>query len=119
SARKSVPPQRLEHASHIPHAGYRRATLGLVRGFLLGLVLIAVLVVSVLSIRPGGLRSQLRNVARRLRLALILFGVYLVASTVLRLALPDSLPSEVALGTIAAGLAVTFLVLGQDRQLER
>jgi hypothetical protein len=91
-----------------------------VRGFVLGLILILVIVLSVLSIRPGGLRSQLRHVARRLRLALILIGVYLVCSTVLRLALPpDSTAAEVAMGSLAIGLAVVFLVLGQDRQLQR
>jgi hypothetical protein len=93
--------------------------LGLVKGFLFGLVLIPLLVISVLSIRPGGLRNQLRNAARRLRLALILLGVYLAVSTVLRLAFPDNMRAEVAMGVIAAALAVIFLVLGQDRQLQR
>ena len=89
------------------------------RGFLLGLVLIFVLVFSFLSTRPGGLRNQLRNVARRLRLALILTGIYLVVSTGLRLAFPDSRAAEVAMVAIGAALAVTFLVLGQDRQYDR
>ncbi len=69
--------------------------------------------------RPGGLRSQLRNVARRLRLALILIGIYLVVSTALRLAFPGSTAAEVAMVAIGAALAVTFLVLGQDRQYDR
>lgn len=89
------------------------------KGFLVGVVLIVFVVISVLSIRPGGLRSQLRNVARRLRLALILSGIYLVASAVIRLAFPDTTASEVALVAIAAALAVTFLILGQDRQYDR
>lgn len=89
------------------------------RGFLLGLVLILVLVFSFLSMRPGGLRNQLRNVARRLRLALILTGIYLVVSTGLRLAFPDSTAAEIAMVAIGAALAVTFLVLGQDRQYDR
>ena len=89
------------------------------KGFFVGIVLIVFIVISVLSIRPGGLRSQLRNVARRLRLALILSGIYLVASAVIRLAFPDNTASEVALVAIAAALAVTFLILGQDRQYDR
>ena len=89
------------------------------KGFFVGLILLALVVISVLSIRPGGLRSQLRNVARRLRLALILSGIYLVASTILRLAFPDSTASQGAMIAIAAALAVTFLILGQDRQYDR
>ena len=89
------------------------------KGFFFGIVLIVVVVVSVLSIRPGGLRSQLRNVARRLRLALILSGVYLAISTVLRLAFPNSTAAEAAMVAIGAGLGITFLILGQDRQYDR
>ena len=89
------------------------------KGFFLGLVLIVVVIISVLSVRPGGLRSQLRNVARRLRLALILSGVYLATSTVLRLAFPDNTAAEAAMVAIAAALGITFLVLGQDRQYDR
>jgi len=90
-----------------------------VKGFFLGLVLIVVVVISVLSVRPGGLRSQLRNVARRLRLALILSGIYLAVSTVLRLALPDNTATEAAMVAIGAALGITFLILGQDRQYDR
>ena len=89
------------------------------RGFFLGVVLIFVLVVSTLSIRPGGLRNQLRNVARRLRLALVLGGIYLLASGVLRLALPGSTAGDAAQVAIAAVLAITFLLLAQERQLEK
>lgn len=89
------------------------------KGFFLGLVLIVVVVISVLSVRPGGLRSQLRNVARRLRLALILSGIYLAVSTVLRLVFPDNTAAEVAMVAIGAGLGITFLLLGQDRQYDR
>ena len=85
----------------------------------MGMVLIAVVMISALSIRPGGLRNGLRNAARRLRLALILTGVYLVISTVLRLAFPTSGVAEAALLAIAAVLAIAFLILGQDRQLDR
>lgn len=88
------------------------------RGFVIGAALMLVVVVSVLSLRPGGLRNQLRNIARRLRLALILAGIYIVVSAVVRIALPGSGIGEIALVGIAALLAVVFLVLGQDRQLD-
>lgn len=88
------------------------------RGFLLGLILIPAIVISVLSIRPGGLRNQLRNVARRLRLALLLGGFYLVASAALRFAFPHSSLAEFGIVAIAIVLAAIFIVLGQDRQLE-
>jgi hypothetical protein len=88
-----------------------------VRAFLLGLLLLLVVAVSVLSLRPGGLRNQLRNVVRRLKLALALFGVYLVVSTVVRLAFPSSTWADVAMALVGAGLGLSFLVLGQDRQL--
>lgn len=89
------------------------------RGVLIGLVLLFVVALSVLSLRPGGLRNQLRNMARRLKLALILVGIYLVVSGALRLAFPDSASAEWAMAGIAAALGITFVVLGQDRQLQR
>jgi len=101
------------------HANQPPCDTALVKGFFLGLVLIVVVVISVLSVRPGGLRSQLRNVARRLRLALILSGIYLAVSTVLRLALPDNTATEAAMVAIGAALGITFLILGQDRQYDR
>jgi hypothetical protein len=90
-----------------------------VRGFLIGLVLLFVVVISVLSVRPGGLRSQLRNVVRRLKLALVLGGIYLATSTAVRLAFPNGDLGEIVMIALGGGLAVTFLVLGQDRQLDR
>lgn len=89
------------------------------KGFLIGLILIVLLILSALSIRPGGLRNQLRNVARRLRLALILGGVYLVTSTTIRLAFSDTTGSQIAVVAIGVALALAFLALGQDQQLDR
>jgi len=88
-----------------------------VRAFLIGMVLLVVLVTSMLSLRPGGLRNQLRNVARRLKLALGMAGIYLVVSGVLRLAFPDNVIAEGITIAVAAGLGIAFLVLGQDRPL--
>lgn len=86
------------------------------RGFLVGLVLIPVLVVGVLSIRPGGLRRQLRHAARRLRIALILGGVYLLGSALLRLLFRGPVGDYGPAG-LAVLLALVFVVLAQDPDL--
>jgi len=85
-----------------------------VRGVLVGFFLLPVLVIAVLSIRPGGLRQQLRNMRRRLKLALALGGAYLAASTVTRLLFADRPAAEWALVGLAVVLGVIFLVVGQD-----
>jgi hypothetical protein len=89
------------------------------RGFLIGLILIPVLVITLLSIRPGGLRNQLRNVARRLKLALMLGGIYILVSAALRLLLPGKPAADYLTVALALVLTVVFVFLGQDRQLER
>jgi hypothetical protein len=80
----------------------------------LGLFLLPALVIAILSIRPGGLRQQLRNMRRRLKLALALGGVYLAASTVSRLFWANRPAAEWGLVGLAAVLGVIFLVLAQD-----
>jgi hypothetical protein len=90
-----------------------------VRGFFVGLFLMVFVVLSALSLRPGGFRNQLRNVARRFKLALTLAGVYLVCSTAIRLAFPNGSMGEIAMVVLAGVLCVTFLVLSPDRQLDR
>ncbi len=89
------------------------------RGFLAGLFLLLFVIVSALSLRPGGLRRQLRSVARRFKLAMLLAGVYLLCSTVLRLAFPNSMAAEIGIVVLAAVLCVTFLVLSPDRPLDQ
>ena len=74
----------------------------------------AALSVIVLSIRPGGLRRQLRLAARRLRLVLLLGGVYLVFSTTIRVFFPDGWVSDYGPPAVALVLAGAFLVLAQD-----
>jgi hypothetical protein len=88
------------------------------RGFFLGIFLMVFVVLTVLSMRPGGLRYQLRNAARRLRLAMLLAGIYLVCSTVLRVAFPNGGIAEAGMVALGAALCVTFLLLGQDRPLD-
>jgi hypothetical protein len=85
-----------------------------VRGVLIGFFLLPVLVIAVLSIRPGGLRQQLRNMRRRLKLALALGGAYVAASTVTKLLFADRPAAEWALVGLAVVLGVIFLIAGQD-----
>lgn len=84
------------------------------RAIVFGLVLMAAVSVIVLSIRPGGLRRQLRLAARRLRLVLVLGGVYLILSTVIRVFFPDGWVADYAPPVMALVLAGSFLVLAQD-----
>lgn len=84
------------------------------RGFLFGLVLILGLVATVLSIRPGGLHRQLRFAARRFRLGLLLGGVYLVGSAVVRLAFSQGPISDFGPPVLALVLVAVFMVVGQD-----
>lgn len=89
------------------------------RGFLIGLILIPGLVIAVLSLRPGSLRNQFRNMARRLKLALILGGAYLLISAAIRLLAPNSPAGDYAIVAVALVLALIFVFLSQDRQFER
>jgi hypothetical protein len=85
-----------------------------VRGFVIGLALLVFLTVTILSFRPGGLRRQLRFAARRLRLGLILGGVYVVVTTVVRIAFPDGWVMDWSPPVLAVGLAIAYLLLAQD-----
>ncbi len=84
------------------------------RGFLFGLVLILGLVASVLSLRPGGLRRQLRFAARRFRIGLLLGGVYLVGSAVVRLAFSQGPVSDFGPPILALVLVAVFMIVAQD-----
>lgn len=74
---------------------------------------------TVLSLRPGGLRQQLRYAARRLRLALILGGVYVLASAVLRIAFEESSITDWGLPALALALTILFFVFGQNPRESR
>ena len=84
------------------------------RGFVLGLIFAVGLTVTLLSIRPGGLRRQLRMVARRFRIFLVLGGVYLAGSVVVRLAFPTGPVADFGLPVLALVLVLVFVIVGQD-----
>jgi hypothetical protein len=84
------------------------------RGFAIGLVLLVFLSITILSLRPGGIRRQLRFAAKRLRLAIVLGGIYVVASTLVRIFLPEGAVADWGLPALALVLVVTFAILGQN-----
>ena len=85
------------------------------RGFLIGLVLLVFLSITILSLRPGGIRRQLRFAAKRLRLAIVLGGIYVVATS----EGPDGPVADWGLPALAVGLVITFTVLGQNPSSEK
>lgn len=82
---------------------------------LIGLVLVGVLTFGLLSLRPGGLRNQLRNVVRRFKLALVLGGIYMVVAAALRLLSPNELITEGGMIGTALVLGGIFLVRAQEK----
>ena len=84
------------------------------RGFAFGLILIVVLGLTILSLRPGGLRRQLRFAARRFRIMLILGGFFLLGSTIIRLAFPEGAVADYGPPALAMALAAVFFVVGRD-----
>ena len=59
-----------------------------------GLLLVPLLVIAVLSLRPGGLRRQLSLAGRRFRILLTLAGAYFVCAAIIRLAFPSGPVSD-------------------------
>jgi len=88
-----------------------------VRGFLLGLVVIVAMTVSVLAIRPGGFRRQLRLVGRRFRIVLVLGGIFVFGSLIMRLAFKDGPVVDFGPAALGVVLAVAFIILGRDPPL--
>jgi hypothetical protein len=85
-----------------------------VRGFLLGLVVLCLLAFSVLAFRPGGIRRQLRLVARRFRIVLVLGGVYVFGSLVIRLLFTSGPVNEWGPIALALILVVVFVFVAAD-----
>ena len=67
-----------------------------------------------LSIRPGGIRQQLRLAARRLRIVLVLAAVYIAADAIIRVAFPEGWIADYGPVAVAVVLAVAFLLFAQD-----
>lgn len=88
------------------------------RGFVIAVVLGLLLITGVFSLRPGGLRVQLRLMKRRFRVAFILAGIFLVVSFVIRVAAPTLLISDIGMIALGLATAVAFLVWAQDPPLE-
>ena len=84
------------------------------RGFVFGLVLLLGFTLTILSLRPGGIRRQLRFVARRFRIMLVLGGVFLAGSSIIRLTFPEGAMADFGPPALAIVLGGVFLVLGQD-----
>jgi hypothetical protein len=85
-----------------------------VRGFVFGILLLVLLTTTILSLRPGGIRRQLRFAARRLRIVLLLGGVYVVGSTIIRISFPSGPVSDYGPPAIAIVLFAVFLVVARD-----
>lgn len=88
------------------------------RGFLIAIVLGFLLIGGVFSLRPGGLRVQLRLMKRRFRVAFTLAGIFLVVSFVIRVAAPTLLISDIGMIALGLATAVAFLIWAQDPPLE-
>ena len=84
------------------------------RGFVIGLFFAVGLALTLLSLRPGGLRQQLRMAARRLRIALVLGGVYVAASIAVRLLFPTGPVADYGLPVVALVLVLVFVIVAQD-----
>ena len=69
---------------------------------------------SVLSLRPGGIRRQLRFIARRFRIVLALGGIFLLGSSIVRIFFPNGAVADWAPPALALILGVVFVVLAQD-----
>jgi hypothetical protein len=84
------------------------------RGFSVGLVVLVVLGVTVLSLRPGGIRKQLRFVARRFRIMLVLGGIFVAGSTIIRVVAPQGMIADYGPPALAVILAGAFMIVGRD-----
>ena len=69
---------------------------------------------TVLSLRPGGLRRQLRFAARRLRIVLVLGGIYVFANAIVRIFFVQGPIVDWGPPALALVLGLVFLFVGQD-----
>jgi hypothetical protein len=85
-----------------------------VRAIFIGAIVAFGLTLTVLSLRPGGIRRQLRLVARRFRIVLVLLGVYAFGSLIIRLVFPSGPVADWGPPVMATVMAIVFVVVGQD-----
>jgi len=85
-----------------------------VRGIFIGAILAFGLTLSILMLRPGGIRRQLRLIGRRFRIVLVLLGLYVMGSLVIRLVFPSGPVSDWGPPVLATVMAVVFVFVGQD-----
>jgi hypothetical protein len=85
-----------------------------VRGFLIGLIFLAGFTATILSLRPGGLRRQLRFAARRFRIALALGGIFLIGSSIVRVFFSSGPVADFGPPALAVVLSAVFIVLAQE-----
>ena len=69
---------------------------------------------TVLSLRPGGLRRQLRFAARRFRIVLVLGGVYVFANAAVRILIVQGPIVDWGPPALAVVLGLVFVFVGQD-----
>lgn len=84
------------------------------RGFIFGLILFVGFAATLLSLRPGGLRRQIRLVGRRFRIVLILGGVWTLGSLAIRIAFPSGPVMDYGPAVLAIVLLIVFLFVGRD-----
>jgi hypothetical protein len=85
-----------------------------VRAIFFGAILAFGLTLSILLLRPGGIRRQFRLIARRFRIVLVLLGLYVMGSLVIRLIFPSGPVSDWGPAVLATFVAVVFVFVGQD-----
>lgn len=86
------------------------------RGPALGLLVLLLLSLTVLSIRPGGLRRQLQLVSRRFRIVLVLGGVYVFGTLVIRVWFTSGPVADYGPIALAVALGLVFLFVAGDPQ---
>ncbi len=84
------------------------------RAVFFGAMLAFAFSLTILSLRPGGIRRQLRLVARRFRIVLVLLGLYVSGSLVIRLVFPTGPVADWGPPVLATLMALIFVIVGQD-----
>jgi hypothetical protein len=90
-----------------------------VRAIFIGALVALFFSLTILWLRPGGIRRQLRLVARRFRIVLVLLGVYLFGSLIIRLVFQSGPVLDWGPPVLALLVAVVFVVVGQDPKESR